>query len=96
LLFGEKGRIVFSFMLRGTHFLVQAFDAAKGDRLKARTSIVCRREEGARRTAERLALSKAGIVAFSSSGDVETGEYEDQPTVFFRAGRVPAEFDLMS
>jgi hypothetical protein len=31
-------------------------------------------EEGARRTAERLALSKAGIIAFSRRGDVETGD----------------------
>lgn len=78
-----------------THFLVQAFDAPKGGQLKADTPIVCRMEEGARRTAERLALSKAGIIAFSRRGDVETGDYNDQPTVFFRAGRVPAEFDWM-
>jgi hypothetical protein len=83
-------------MSRQTHFLVQAFDVEKGDRLKACTPIVCRTEEGARRTAERLALSKAGVVAFSTNGDVETGDYDDQPTVFFRAGRVPAEFDLMA
>ena len=25
----------------------------------------------------------------------ETGDYDDQPTVFFRAGEVPAEFDSM-
>ena len=82
-------------MSRQTHFLVQSFDPAKGDQLNAGAPIVCRSEESARRTAERLAMSKAGVVAFSASSDPETGDYDDQPTVFFRAGRVPAEFDSM-
>ena len=82
-------------MSRQTNFLVQSFDPAKGDQLKAGTPIACRSEESARRTAERLAMSKAGVVAFSTSSDPETGDYDDQPTVFFRAGRVPAEFDSM-
>jgi hypothetical protein len=82
-------------MSRQTNFFVQSFDLAKGDQLKAGTPMVCRTEEGARRTAERLAMSKAGVVAFSTTADAETGDYDDQPTVFFRAGRVPAEFDSM-
>ena len=80
-------------MSRQTHFLVQSFDPAKGDQLKADAPIACRSEESARRTAERLAMSKAGVVAFSTNSDTETGDYDDQPTVFFRAGRGPAEFD---
>ena len=82
-------------MSRQTSFLVQAFDPAKGDQLKPGAPIVCRTAEGARRTAERLALSKAGVVAFSTTSDTETGDYDQQPTIFFRAGRVPDEFDLM-
>jgi hypothetical protein len=39
-------------------------------------------------------LSKAGVVAFSTTSDADTGDY-DQPTVLFRAGDLPAEFDLM-
>jgi hypothetical protein len=27
--------------------------------------------------------------------DPETGDYDDQPTVFFRAGQLPSEFDAM-
>jgi hypothetical protein len=82
-------------MSRQTHFLVQSFDAAKGDQLKAGAPIACRNEESARRTAEKLAVTKAGVVAFSTSSDAETGDYDEQPMVFFRAGRVPAEFDSM-
>ena len=82
-------------MSRQTNYFVQTFDAATGDQLKAAVPIACRTAEGALRTAERLALSKTGVVAFSTSSDVDTGDYDDQPTVFFRAGDLPAEFDLM-
>jgi hypothetical protein len=51
--------------------------------------------EGARRTAERLALNNAGVIAFSMTSDPETGDYGDEPMVFFRVGQLPAEFDLM-
>jgi hypothetical protein len=77
-----------------TDFLVQAFNV-KGDHLKADAPIACRSAEGARRTAERLALSKAGVVAFSMTSDAETGDYDDERTVFFRTGQVPDEFSLM-
>jgi hypothetical protein len=80
-------------MARETVYLVQAFNAGKGSNLKADPPIPCKSAEGARRTAERLALSKAGVVAFSSSGDAEMGDYDDEPTVFFRTGLVPAAFE---
>jgi hypothetical protein len=43
--------------------------------------------------AERLAATKLGVVAFSTSGDAELGEFDDRPTIFFRAGQIPAAFD---
>lgn len=81
------------FMARETIYLVQAFIAGKGKNLKADAPIPCKSVESARRTAERLALSKAGVVAFSSSGDAETGDYDDEPTIFLRIGRFPAAFE---
>jgi hypothetical protein len=42
--------------------------------------------------AERLALSKLAVVPFSSTGDPEVGDYDDEPTVFFRKGQLPAAF----
>ena len=83
------------FMTRQTTFLVQAFNIAKGSHLKANTPIACSSAEGARRTAERLALNNLGVVGFSVTADPETGDYDDQPTVFFRAGQLPNEFDSM-
>jgi hypothetical protein len=80
-------------MARETTYFVQAFNAGKGDELKADAPIACKSATGALRTAERLALSKLGVVAFSSTGDPEMGDYDDQPTVIFRNGRFPAAFD---
>jgi len=80
-------------MARETIYLVQAFNAGRGQSLKADPAIPCKSAEGARRTAERLAPNRAGVVAFSSTGDAEMGDYDDEPTVFFRTGRVPAAFE---
>ena len=80
-------------MARETVYLVQAFNAGKGGPFKADTPIRCRTAAAARRTADRLALSKAGVVAFSSSGDAALGDYDDEPMVFFSTGEVPAVFE---
>lgn len=80
-------------MARETIYVVQAFKAGRGQSLKAQQAISCKSVEGARRTAERLAANSVGVVAFSSTGDAETGDYDDEPTVFFRSGRLPAAFD---
>ena len=80
-------------MARETSYFVQAFNAGKGGSLKANSPIACKSASGAVRTAERLALSKLGVVGFSSSGDPEMGDYDDEPTVFFRKGQIPAAFD---
>jgi hypothetical protein len=77
-------------MSRETIYLVQAFKAGKGTRLAAETPIRCKSSESARRTAERLALTKEGVVAFATSGDAEAGDYDEEPTVIFKAGRLLA------
>jgi hypothetical protein len=79
-------------MARQTIYLVQAFKQGRGTRLNADTPISCKSPELARRTAERLAEAKAGVVAFSTSGDPELGEYDEEPVIFFRTGRLPAQF----
>jgi hypothetical protein len=83
------------FMTTETTFLVQAFSGGKGGHLKASMPVPCRSADGARRTAERLSLNHLGVVAFSVTSDPETGDCDDQPTVFFRAGQLPSEFDMM-
>ncbi len=80
-------------MARETVYIVQAYGAGKGNRLKADPPVPCKSAEAARRTAERLAQTKLGVVAFSSSGDQELGEYDDEPLIIFKAGRLPPQFE---
>jgi hypothetical protein len=80
-------------MTRETIYFVQAFNAGRGGNLKADAPIACKTETSALRTAERLAPNKLGVVAFSSSGDPEMGDYDDEPTVIFRQGQFPSGFD---
>jgi hypothetical protein len=79
-------------MARETIYLVQAFTQGKRAKLNAETPIRCKSPEAARKTAERLTMTKAGVVAFSTSGDAELGEYDDEPVVFFKTGRLPMPF----
>lgn len=79
-------------MARETVFIVQAF-MVKGKALRAETSVRCLSAEAARRKAEKLAPGKAGIVAYSTAGDAELGDYDDEPTVFFKTGLLPPEFE---
>jgi hypothetical protein len=80
-------------MARQTTYLVQGFVAGKGVSLKADRAIPCKSAEAARRMAERMAPAKLGVVAFSTSGDAELGDYDDQPVIFFKAGRLPEGFE---
>ncbi|TMK35897.1 MAG: hypothetical protein E6G70_31845 [Alphaproteobacteria bacterium] len=80
-------------MARETSYFVQTFVARRGGSLKADTPIACKTATGALRTAERLALSKLGVIAFSSTGDPEMGDYDDEPAVIFREGELPSAFD---
>ena len=80
-------------MARETVYLVQAFKAGKGMRLTADAPVRCRSLEVARKRAEDLVSACAGVVAFSTSGDAELGDYDDEPTIIFKAGRLPAAFE---
>jgi hypothetical protein len=78
---------------RETVFIVQSYIAGKGNRLKAEPPVPCKSAENAQKTAERLGQTKLGVVAFASSGDPELGEYDDEPVIIFKAGRLPPQFD---
>jgi hypothetical protein len=80
-------------MARETVHLVQAFVAGRGKALKAEPAVVCKSAEEARRKAERLSPLRLGVVAFSASADAEMGDYDENPTILFKAGRLPPPFD---
>jgi hypothetical protein len=80
-------------MTRETIYLVQSFNVGRGNGLKADTPIRCKSADVARRTAERLAQTKVGVMALSTSGDSELGEYDEEPTFLYQAGRLPPQYE---
>ena len=80
-------------MTRETAHLVQIFSPGRGQALRAEKPIPCKTADAARRMAERMAENKTGVVAYTTSGDAETGDYDDQPVILFKAGRLPQQFE---
>ena len=80
-------------MARETVFIVQSFDQGRGRSLKADQAVPCKSADAARRMAERLSATKLGVVAFSTSGDAELGDFDDQPVILFKSGELPATFE---
>ena len=76
-----------------TAFIVQSFGPGRGGASKADRQVPCKSAEAARRMAERLVATKLGVVAFSMSGDADLGEFDDQPTILFKAGQLPDTFE---
>lgn len=70
-----------------TMYLVQAFKL-NGKKLTADPVQQVKTQEKAIATAERLAPTRAGVIAFSQEVDVETDTY-DEPQVFLRLGTLP-------
>lgn len=80
-------------MASETVYILQTYVAGRGGGLKAEPQVGCRDAEEARRKAERLAPLRLGVVAFSVSADTELGDYDETPTIIFRAGQLPEMFD---
>jgi hypothetical protein len=76
-----------------TVYIVQSFRAGRGARLVSDPSVACKSELTARRTAERLAQTRVGVIAWSRTGDAELGDFDEDPVILFRAGRIPPELD---
>ncbi|WP_246765264.1 hypothetical protein [Aminobacter sp. SR38] len=73
-----------------TYFVVQSFQAGKKGNLFADEPMAVSDLRHAERLAERLSSTKAGVLAFSRTGDPTTGEYQDA-VVIVAYGQVPIE-----
>ncbi len=80
-------------MARQTAYIVQSYDLKGGKTLKPDRPVACKSADAARRMAERLAEGKAGVVAIAASGDAELGDFDDQPVILFKAGRLLPPYD---
>ncbi len=76
-----------------TVHIVQAYMQGRDNGLRAEPQIGCKTADDARRKAERLAPLRLGVIAFSTSADTEMGDYDESPTILFRAGRLPAPWN---
>lgn len=78
-------------MARETMYFVQGFAESRGG-LKAGAPVRCKDEAAARRAATHLGETNAGAIAFSSSGDEDLGDFDDEPVILVVIGAVPEEF----
>lgn len=78
-------------MARETMYFVQGFTESRGG-LAAAAPTRCKDEAAARRAAIHLGATVSGAVAFSSSGDAELGDFDDDPVILSVVGAVPEDF----
>lgn len=72
-----------------TYYVVQAFERGARGALIADIPVQATDEGHARRLADRLAREKAGVIAFSRTGDLVSGEFEDAK-IIVAAGDIPS------
>lgn len=77
-------------MAKKTLYVVQPYELGKRGALKAGVPLEVRTADDAMRVAERMALVKAGAVAFSRAVDAES-EDADEPELIGRFGTTPDE-----
>jgi hypothetical protein len=80
-------------MAQETLFIVQSFRVGRGTRLLADPAVACKTAQAACRAAERLAITRVGVIAWSRTGDAELGDFDEEPIILFRAGRLPTGMD---
>lgn len=76
-----------------TVYIIQTYVQGRGKGLKSEQQQGCKTAEEARRKAERLAPLRLGVVAFAASADTEMGDYDENPTILFKAGQLPPPWD---
>lgn len=79
-------------MAQVTYFVVVPYKLAKRGRLVEGQPQTAQTAEGARRLAERISGQHDGAVAFSRTGDPETGDWDDA-VILAALGRVPPEVE---
>lgn len=78
-----------------TYYAVLPFVKDEDGLLCADEAVECQSSTAAAARARALAATKAGAVAFSRTGDPETGDWADA-VVLLRVGDTPADLDAVS
>jgi len=75
-----------------TYYAVQPFENVPRGKSKVLPPVVVSSSDEALRRADRLAKERGGAIAFSRSGDMESGDF-DEPVILGRFGDVPRELE---
>jgi len=78
-----------------THFVVQSYSKGQRGRLVADTPFIAKDVAHAKRTAERMANSSPMVIAFTNTGDADTGDFEPPKLIFAHGDQLPTEVDEM-
>lgn len=71
-----------------THFVVQGFRKGKRGKIEAEEPKIARDLQHCKVLAERLSYSRHSVIAFSRTGDLDTGDF-DEPFIIAKFGEVP-------
>ena len=71
-----------------THYVVLAYRKGKRGKIEAEEPKIARDENNCRSMAERMALSRHAVIAFSRTGDPDTGDF-DEPVILAKHGDLP-------
>lgn len=71
-----------------THFVVQAYRKGKRGKLEADEPKIARDLNHCKVLAERTSYSRVAVIAFSRTGDPDTGDFDD-PVILAKYGEVP-------
>ncbi|MFS2326659.1 hypothetical protein U2P60_14785 [Brucella sp. H1_1004] len=78
-----------------TNFIVQSYSKGQRGKLVADTPFIAKDVAHARRTAERMAKSSPMVIAFTNTGDAETGDFEPPKLIYAHGDQLPPEVDEM-
>lgn len=71
-----------------THYVVQGFRKGKRGALQADEPRIARDKDHCIRLAQQVAGSRHAVIAFSRTGDPDTGDFDD-PVILAKHGEVP-------
>lgn len=78
-----------------TNFIVQSYSKGQRGKLVADTPFIAKDVAHAKRTAERMATSSPMVIAFTNTGDADTGDFEPPKLIFAHGDQLPPEVDEM-
>jgi len=78
-----------------TNYIVQSYSKGYRGKLVADTPFIAKDVAHAKRTAERMANSSPMVIAFTNTGDAETGDFEPPKLIFAHGDQLPPEVDEM-